>query len=73
MELKEVYGHLCYYDTRNPYYVPYLDEDDIREPRHPDCYCDNCFYGHDKLALEILKLKKVKNERIIKRSSRLCF
>ena len=53
MEIEEIYSNLCSYDKRNPYY-----EDDFcdEEPRK-NCHCDNCFYGRDKLALEIIVLK----------------
>lgn len=50
MTKQEVYENLCSYDNRNPYY----DEEYARTPRQ-DCYCDNCFYGRDKLAIEILR------------------
>ena len=52
------YKSLCYYDERNPDRYPSLDEDDQREPREPGCACDNCFYGRDALALEVIRLRK---------------
>jgi len=56
MEKTDVLGNLCYYDRRNPMYEDlYLDDDEPREPRK-ECFCDNCFYGRDELALEILRL-----------------
>ena len=51
------YKSLCYYDERNPDRYS-LDEDDLRKPREPGCVCDNCFYGRDVLALEIIRLRK---------------
>lgn len=59
MPLKEVLERLCIHDPRNPYHETALGdpEDEPREPRH-DCACDNCFHGHDKLALEILRLQE---------------
>lgn len=51
MTKQEIYENLCNYDKRNPYY----DTDYIETPRQ-NCYCDNCFYGRDKLAIEILRL-----------------
>ena len=59
MEIQEVLENLCYYDERNPdnslqYFD--LEGEEPPEPRK-DCACDNCFYGRDKLALEILSLK----------------
>ena len=50
-----VYEKLCYSDPRNPYYVPPLDDDDVRIPRN-GCACDNCYYGKDAMALEIIRL-----------------
>ena len=46
---------LCSYDERNPY--PYYDKEYAKTPR-TDCYCDNCFYRRDKLALELLRLSE---------------
>ena len=54
MTSEDVYNNLCYYDPRNPDYDAFYSED--IEPRQDDCYCDNCFYGRDVLAMEILKL-----------------
>lgn len=45
---------LCSYDKNNPDYIKLEDEDE-RKPR-ANCYCDNCFYGRDKLALEVINL-----------------
>ncbi len=59
MNNEEVLSNLCYYDKRNPD-MCFTEEDDVIEPRN-NCYCDNCFYGRDALALEILKLKKRKD------------
>lgn len=59
MDEETVLENLCNYDKRNPNSIIYEDEDD-REPRGDECYCDNCFYGRDKLALEILRLKDIK-------------
>ena len=51
MKREEVLGNLCYYDSKNPNSAC----DDDCKPR-ADCYCDNCFYGRDELALEIIQL-----------------
>lgn len=62
MELAEVYENLCTKDPRSPYWSSlYVDDDDDDPPPEPrgDCYCDNCFYGRDKLALEILRLRNI--------------
>jgi hypothetical protein len=55
MDIKEVYENLCSYDSRNPNNV--VDEDDP-QPTKEHCYCDNCFYGKDELAKEIIKLRE---------------
>ena len=57
MTIEEVYEELCSYDTRNPFYGYITSEDDDPRPPRTNCFCDNCFYGRDKLALEILRLK----------------
>ena len=51
MTEQEIFENLCTYDERNPLY----DWPGI--PRE-GCYCDNCFYGRDKLAVEILRLRE---------------
>jgi hypothetical protein len=57
-----VYTRLCTYDNRNPYYLPY-DEDDItRKPT--DCNCDNCFYGRTKMAEFILSIQSLSQPKM---------
>ena len=51
------YESLCYFDKRNPNGDPLPDDDDPREPRELGCACDNCFYGRDAMALEIIQLR----------------
>lgn len=51
MTEKEIFENLCYYDPRTPDFDPEMSD---REPREPECACDNCFYGHDKLAMALL-------------------
>jgi len=51
MNETEILSNLCYHDPRNP---DYTDDDDDKPE---NCYCDNCFYGRDKLAKEILRLR----------------
>ena len=58
MTKEEVLEYLCYYDKRNPYGTPDEEERQAQtEQVEKDgcCYCDNCFYGKTKLALELLK------------------
>ena len=72
MELKEIYSNLCLYDPRNEYYQDMLSMskqdgesiEEFKEGMHKpgiNCSCDNCFYGKNKLALEILRLRKIIN------------
>ncbi len=51
--LADVLQSLCIWDTRNPNSQP-RDEDDPA-PREPGCACENCFYGRDRLAIELLR------------------
>ncbi len=63
MEIQEIYTKLCWYDKRNP---ENLVLDSGKKPRQ-DCYCDNCFTGRDKLAVELLRFKKLAVDRFIPR------
>lgn len=68
MKLKEVYTYLCNKDPKNHedyiQEIVYNDwEEPIPEPRK-NCFCDNCFYGRDKLALEIIRLNNIINNKI---------
>jgi hypothetical protein len=54
MELEYIYSKLCWYDKRHPDYDE--QENEGTKPR-VNCFCDNCFYGRDELALEILKTR----------------
>ena len=58
----EIKSNLCHYDGNNPYSILDLFEDDDRpEPRN-GCACDNCFYGRDKLAVQILEKRRERDE-----------
>jgi hypothetical protein len=47
--LNEVKSKLCIYDKRNPNY------DDYEKAERPlKCFCDNCFYGRDLIANQLL-------------------
>ena len=48
------YEKLCCHDPRNPFF-----SDDKEEPTKPrdGCFCDNCFYGRDQMALEMIRLR----------------
>ena len=49
-----VNDNLCWHDPESTYFVP---DDSPVMPRAAGCACDNCFYGRDKLALEIMRLE----------------
>ena len=55
MNKSEVYENLCFRDKRNPIHIDVFDDDEDAPIPRVDCFCDNCFHGRDKLALEILK------------------
>jgi hypothetical protein len=57
MTLEEVYEKLCVYDKRSPYWADLCDPE-TDQKRRDECFCDNCFYGRDRLALEILRLRE---------------
>lgn len=57
MSTQEVLESLCVYDDRHPSYAAFKEGYADQEPRN-NCYCDNCFYGRDKLAIFILSLIK---------------
>lgn len=59
MALVDVYDHLCWHDPRHPGWddLTVAYDDDPPPARSDDCACDNCFYGRDRLAQEILRLK----------------
>jgi hypothetical protein len=64
MTLIEIFTDLCSYDPRNPF-NNIEDNDSPRNIERTDkCYCDNCFYGRDRLALEILRLKELTDKKI---------
>ncbi len=63
MNKTQILEKLCYYDARNPNGV--IDEFDGAEiieshkrqmlKPHAYCSCDNCFYGRDEMAQNMLK------------------
>ncbi len=53
---QDFYSNLCTKDRRSPYFEDiYGGEEEAPVPRK-GCYCDNCFYGRDRLALVIIEL-----------------
>ncbi len=61
MEKEYLLTKLCYYDPRYQMYDG-STIDNHSETRKENCSCDNCFYGRDELANEILKLQEENNE-----------
>ena len=60
---REIKSNLCYYDPRNQNDSLGADEDeDYPQPRKK-CSCDNCFYGRDKLAIQLLQAR-VQRDRL---------
>ena len=48
---------LCIHDPRSPYFNPPVDPEDFLQEARDNCFCDNCFYGRDAMALEIIALQ----------------
>jgi hypothetical protein len=63
--------NLCYYDKRNPDYLPY-DEDDLTK-MPSDCSCDNCFYGRSKLTEQLIwQQERMYSEEDMKSFGQFC-
>jgi hypothetical protein len=58
MTTEEVLTRLCYYDSRNPDHITFLEDDAFTLERPNNCSCDNCFYGRTKLAEHYLKVRE---------------
>lgn len=61
MKLEDIYEELCVHDPRNSFYQDMIAAGDLPEDMPPPrikCFCDSCFRGNDKLALEILRLRE---------------
>jgi hypothetical protein len=56
--VSEIYELLCTKDHRNPMYLDIYGEDDEAPVPRKGCACDNCFFGRDKLALEIISSRE---------------
>ena len=50
---------LCIHYPRSPYFNPPVDPEDFLQEARDNCFCDNCFYGRDAMALEIIRLRKM--------------
>lgn len=58
LPIETVLRSLCIADRRNPDWFIHYGFDEIEDVPDPgkNCSCDNCFYGRDRLAMEILRL-----------------
>jgi len=63
MTLEQLYKKLCVYDKRSPYCLTWSCYFGANQKPRDGCFCDNCFYGLDRLALEILRLKELVEEK----------
>jgi len=61
---QEIKSNLCYYDPKNPNNNLDAYEDEDRPQPRKKCYCDNCFYGRDKLAMQLLEVKRERDEAL---------
>ena len=63
MTNEEIKGNLCYHDRDNQKNsnIDDYDEEDRPQPRN-GCYCDNCFSGRDKLAVQMLETQRERDE-----------
>jgi len=64
MSEQEIKSNFCYYDPKNPNNNLDAYEDEDRPQPRKKCYCDNCFYGSDKLAMQLLEVKRERDEAI---------
>jgi len=62
MSDQEIKINLCYYDPENPNSNLDAYEDEDRPQPRNECGCDNCFYGRDKLAMQLIEAKRERNE-----------
>jgi hypothetical protein len=51
------YEELCTKDPRNPAFKGIYGDDDEKPTPRDGCACDNCYYGRDEMALEIIALR----------------
>jgi hypothetical protein len=62
MSDQEIKINLCYYDPENPNSNLDAYEDEDRPQPRNECGCDNCFYGRDKLAMQLIEAKRERDE-----------
>lgn len=56
MDRGQICENICWYDPRYTYFID-LEPHGVDQPEPRDgCFCDNCFYGKDRLALAALSL-----------------
>ncbi len=63
LPLDMIHSCLCAKDKRNPLWTEVYAGDVVNDDPLPrvNCFCDNCFYGRDRLAVEILRLRELNN------------
>jgi len=62
MSDQEIKINLCYYDPENPNSNLDAYEDEDRPQPRNECGCDNCFYGRDKLAMQLIEAKRERDK-----------
>ena len=62
MSDQEIKINLCYYDPKNPNSNLDAYEDEDRPQPRNECCCDNCFYGRDKLAMQLIEAKRERDK-----------
>lgn len=67
-----VEDRLCNYDPRNPMFedlASCYDAKDLVPRARENCSCDNCVYGRDALAVEILDLREQLSKLVVGQST----
>ena len=63
MSDQEIKTNLCDYDPENPNSnLDAYEDEDLPQPRTEGCCCDNCFYGRDKLAIQLFEAKRERDK-----------
>ena len=66
MTKNEILENLCEYDERNPNFevLEEWEEGETAKIPRVGCFCDNCFYQRDKLALELLNYRTLLKQAV---------
>jgi hypothetical protein len=60
--IPDPFESLCLHDPRSSSFALLHDDDDDDDDRRlprVNCYCDECFYRRDPLALEVIRLRSL--------------